>query len=144
MIINHVYTGIEMAKNVKLPETVIDFIRTHHGTSRVEYFYQAQLSNNPTEKTSASMFQYPGPIPYSKETAVVMIADTVEATSRSLKEVDAVIINEVVDRSVERLIGKGQFSNADLTFRDIELIKATFKRMLASVYHVRVEYPRAT
>lgn len=143
VIINHVYAGIQMAKDHGLPEEVIDFIRTHHGTTRVEYFYQAMKVNQPGELISTSQFQYPGPPPYSKETAVVMLADTVEATSRSMPQIDAAMIKQIIDRSFERLIENGQFENADLSFKDIALVKKTFERRLASIYHLRVEYPKS-
>jgi putative nucleotidyltransferase with HDIG domain len=141
IIINHVRIGIEKARKHNVPDLIIDFIRTHHGTSRVQYFYKNYLKNFPEKVVDESMFSYPGPIPYSKETAVLMMADAVEATSRSLKKYDSesieLLINDIIDRQIE----EQQFVNADITFKDITNIKKVFKRMLMNIYHVRIEYP---
>lgn len=141
IIIGHVMDGITLAKSYNLPNILIDFIRTHHGDQRVEYFYQSYLRNFPEVEVDEQKFRYPGPKPFSKETAVLMMADSVEAASRSLKEPTAQSISDLVDAIVEKQQLQGQFMNADITMRDISRIKKLFKKMLNSIYHVRVEYP---
>lgn len=141
IIISHVIKGIEKAKKNNVPDLVIDFIRTHHGTSLVQYFYESFLKNYPDKIVDENMFHYPGPKPYSKETAVLMMADSVEAASRSLQVHDAANISKLVDSIIENQIEQGQFDNCPVTFRDITEIKKIFKKMLGSIYHVRVEYP---
>jgi hypothetical protein len=141
IIIGHVIKGIEKAKKHKLPEQIIDFIRTHHGTRQVEYFYTLYRKENPEEEIDESEFTYPGPIPYSKETAVVMMADAVEAASRSLKEHSIQNLDGLVDKIIDRQMETGQFTNADITLKDISRIKKIFKKKLMTIYHVRIEYP---
>lgn len=142
LIIAHVIKGIEMARKHRLPEQIIDFIRTHHGTSHTRYFYKKSIYEFGTENTLESKFRYPGPVPFSKETAVLMMADSIEASSRSLKSYDAVSIDELVERIINSQIEEQQFINADITFRDITNIKKIFKKRLMNIYHVRIEYPR--
>ena len=141
IIISHVPKGIEIATKNNLPDQVIDFIRTHHGTTKVQYFYHSFLKNYPDKIIDENTFRYSGPIPFSKETAVLMMADSVEAASRSLKKVDVESIENLVESIIDQQIDLGQFTNSDITFRDINRIKRIFKRMLISIYHVRVEYP---
>ncbi|MBL0071450.1 MAG: HDIG domain-containing protein [Bacteroidetes bacterium] len=143
IIISHVIRGIEKARKNKLPDLIIDFIRTHHGTSMVQYFYQSFLKNYPEQIVDEDDFRYPGPLPFSKETAVLMMADSVEASSRSLAKPDADSINNLVDSVIDRQIEQQQFVNCDITFKDISSIKKIFKKMLMSIYHVRVEYPKS-
>lgn len=141
IIISHVIKGIEKARKNNIPDLVIDFIRTHHGTSLVQYFYESFLKNYPDKIVDENMFHYPGPKPFSKETAVLMMADSVEAASRSLQVHDAISISKLVDSIIENQIEQGQFDNCPITFRDITEVKKIFKKMLGSIYHVRVEYP---
>ena len=141
IIINHVIIGVELAKKYKLPEQVIDFIRTHHGTTSVRYFLNLFRKQGHDSKIAESQFRYPGPIPFSKETAVLMIADGVEAASRSLKTHDAVAINDLVDNIIDYKIVNNQFINSDITFKDITTIKKIFKKRLMNIYHARIEYP---
>ena len=141
IIISHVIQGIELARKNNLPEQIIDFIRTHHGTTLTRYFYKKSLLEI-GEQTDKSKFRYPGPIPFSKETAVLMMADSIEASSRSLKTYDAVNIDELVERIINSQIEEQQFNNSDITFRDINNIKKIFKKRLMNIYHVRIEYPR--
>ncbi|MCK9400017.1 MAG: HDIG domain-containing protein [Bacteroidales bacterium] len=141
IIIRHVTRGIEFAKKYKLPAEVADFITTHHGTRKVEYFYLKQKLENPEKNVDANTFTYPGPIPYSKETALVMMADSVEAASRSLTKPDDDRINDLVERIINRQLESEQFSNADLTLRDITMVKEIFKKSLQNIYHVRISYP---
>ncbi len=141
IIISHVIDGIEMARKHDLPEYIIDFIRTHHGTTTARYFYNMQVKENEGEEVDRTDFIYPGPRPFSKETAVVMMADSVEAASRSLGKPDEKKINALVDGIIDTQVEEKQFDNADITFKDITTIKGIFKRMLLNIYHVRIAYP---
>lgn len=143
IIISHVLKGIKLAKKQKLPDVVIDFIRTHHGTTVVQYFYQSFLKNYPDEIADEADFSYPGPKPFSKETAVLMMADSVEAAARSLPVHDMPAIEKLVDSVINHQINSGQFENCEITYKDISGIKKIFKKMLMSIYHVRVAYPAA-
>jgi len=140
IIISHVIHGIEMAHKNRLPEQIVDFIRTHHGTTLTGYFYYKSVEENlkPDEKK----FRYPGPIPFSKETAVLMLADSVEASSRSLKTYDAISIDDLVERIFKHKMDENQLINSDLTLRDLTLLKKIFKKRLMNMYHVRIEYPK--
>ncbi|MVN92706.1 HD family phosphohydrolase [Mucilaginibacter aquatilis] len=140
IIISHVRKGVDMAQKANLPETIINFIRTHHGNTRVDYFYQSFLKNFPEKFIDENIFRYPGPIPFSKETGVLMLADSVEAASRSLKEPDAQSISDLVDRIVNYKLNQNQLKDSDITLKDLETIKSIFKRMLMSIYHVRIDY----
>ena len=139
IIINHVTEGVEMAKKNKLPERVIDFIKTHHGNSLVYYFYVKKKEQDP--ETNEQDFRYPGPIPFSKETAIVMMCDSVEAASKSLKNPTFSIIDEFVEKIVNKQVEDRQFLDADITFREIEAVKKVLKQKLTNIYHLRVEYP---
>ena len=140
IIIRHVRNGVEMAQKANLPEIVIDFIKTHHGDTRVDYFYQSFLKNFPEKFVDENTFRYPGPIPFSKETGVLMLADSVEAASRALKEPDEKSIGDLVDRIVKYKLDQNQLKDSNITLKDIETIKIIFKRMLMSIYHVRIDY----
>ena len=144
IIIKHVHKGIEITRKHQLPESVVDFIRTHHGNTRVDYFYQSFLKNSPEKFVDENIFRYPGPIPFSKETGVLMLADSVEAASRSLKNPDAQSINALVERIIDYKLEQDQLDNCDITLKDIETIKLIFKTMLMSIYHVRIDYPQTT
>ncbi|MAU27029.1 MAG: phosphohydrolase [Muricauda sp.] len=139
IIIDHVIEGIEMARKYKIPDRVIDFIRTHHGTTLVYYFYKKQLDID--EDVELSDFRYPGPIPFSKETAILMMADSVEAASKSLKSPTYPIIDDFVEKIVQGQIDANQFLNANITFQEIEAVKKVLKKKLTNIYHLRVEYP---
>ncbi len=141
IIINHVIKGIELAKEYRLPDRIIDFIRTHHGTSLVYYFYMKEQELNPEEKVDISKFQYPGPIPFSKETAILMICDAAEAATKSIKNPTAQSIDVLIDKIVEKQKSDNQFINSDITFREIEKIKKVVKKKLMNMYHLRIEYP---
>ncbi len=140
IIIGHVSKGIEMARKANLPDIVIDFIRTHHGDTRVDYFYQSYLKNYPEKFVDEHTFRYPGPVPFSKEGGVLMLADSVEAASRSLKEPDEASISHLVDKIVKYKLDQNQLKDSNITLKDIETIKTIFKRMLMSIYHVRIDY----
>ena len=141
IIINHVLDGVRMAKKHRLPDIIVDFIRTHHGTSRVEYFYRQYIKSYPEEDNTINLFTYPGPLPFSKETAILMMADSVEAASRSLKEKTTENINNLIDKIIGFQLAMGQFNNADITLKEINEIKHVFKLQLANIYHARIEYP---
>jgi putative nucleotidyltransferase with HDIG domain len=141
IIIDHVISGVEKAKKHKLPEQIIDFIRTHHGTRKTEYFYTLAKKANPEEEIDSKIFTYHGPEPFSKETAVLMMADVVEAASRSLKKPDEESISILVENMIDKQMENHQLDNADITLRDIRKIKKIFKKKLMNIYHLRIEYP---
>jgi hypothetical protein len=141
VILNHVKNGVILAKNFKIPVQIIDFIRTHHGTTVVYFFFKKYSDLHPWDTTKESEFTYPGPKPFSKETALVMMADAVEAASRSLTKYTEETISELVERIVYLQEQDGQFSDIPLTFKDISDIKNAFKQRLSNIYHVRISYP---
>ncbi|MCI2229607.1 HDIG domain-containing protein [Polaribacter sp. MSW13] len=141
IITNHVIKGVELAKKYKLPDRIIDFIRTHHGTSTTYYFYKKEQELNPDAEVDIKKFQYQGPIPFSKETAILMMADSAEAASKSLKRPTAQSISDLIDKIIEKQKGENQFLNSDITFREIEIIKKVIKKKLMNIYHLRIEYP---
>lgn len=141
IIIGHVRKGVERAKAIGLPEQIIDFIRTHHGTTTVQYFYRSYIRDFPEGDLDKEHFSYPGPKPFTKEMAVLMMADSVEAASRSLKEYTEENIENLVGAIIDNQMKEGQFDNADITLRDMTMIKGIFKKKLMNAYHVRVEYP---
>lgn len=141
VIISHVTNGIKLAHRYKIPEPIIDFIRTHHGTSKTKFFYNKELNEHPNSHIDESLYTYPGPKPFSRETAVLMMVDSVEAASRSLKEHSEKSLSNLVDGIIDSQIQDNQFSNANITFEDVENIKQFLKKKLQSIYHVRIEYP---
>lgn len=141
IIIDHVLSGIEMARKARLPEQIIDFIRTHHGNRRVEYFYRLERKLNPGMEVDQSEFTYHGPVPFSKETAVVMMADSVEAASRSILQPNEQKINDLVDNIVQSLMDDGQFMNASITLKEITKVKKVLKKKLMNINHIRIAYP---
>ncbi|MDQ3073233.1 MAG: HDIG domain-containing protein, partial [Bacteroidota bacterium] len=141
IIIGHVTRGIEIAQEHRLPKAVVDFIRTHHGTTRVDFFYRNYMQKHPEEGDDDSGFRYPGPKPFSKETAVVMITDSVEAASRSLKEPDEKQLEKLVDMIIDSKIQDNQFDYATITIHDINTARRVLKKLLKSIYHIRIQYP---
>jgi len=141
IIVGHVLTGIEMARKARLPEQIIDFIRTHHGTRRVEYFYRLERKQNPGMEVNETEFRYHGPVPFSRETAVVMMADSVEAASRSLVNPTEQKINDLVELIVNSMMESEQFNNAPITLKEITTAKKVLKKKLLNIYHVRIAYP---
>ena len=143
IIASHVKEGIKVARKHALPERVLKFIPMHHGTARIEYFYQKAIGEHNEEDSPVleSEFRYPGPIPDSKETGILMLADSVEAASRSLDDPTYKRLRSLVDLIFKERIEDGQLDNTDLTFRDLRGIKDTFLEMLLGIYHVRVKYP---
>lgn len=142
IVINHVENGLLLAKKNGLPEQISDFISTHHGTTLARYFYYKWLENNKEESNSEKLFRYPGPLPFSKETAVVMMADAVEAASRSLAKVDESSLTTLVNEIIDQQLHEEQFNDADLTFKDIATIKNVFIQRLQNIYHARIAYPK--
>lgn len=139
IIIGHIIKGVELAKKHRLPDRIIDFIRTHHGTSLVYYFYKKEEENE--GQADEKYFRYPGPIPFSKETAILMMCDSVEAASKSLKEPNAQKIDDLVEKIVSSQMEGQQFMNADITFKELKQIKKVLKKKLKNIYHLRIEYP---
>jgi cyclic-di-AMP phosphodiesterase PgpH len=142
IIIDHVKNGEKMAKRHKLPEALMEFITTHHGTTKAQYFYLKHQEENPDEKVNEDSFIYPGPLPRTKEATVVMIVDGIEAASRSLKEKTLENLRELINKMVEHKIRDKQLEQSELTFRDIKIIKETLLKKLINIYHVRIEYPK--
>ena len=140
IIISHVLDGIEICRKYRIPEQIIDFVRTHHGTRRTEYFYQMELRENP-DGVDERDFCYHGPVPFSKETAVLMMCDAVEAASRSMKEKTEESLNKLVDNIIDGQMKANQFDNTNITFHDITVTKKVLKKKLMSIYHVRIAYP---
>lgn len=141
IIVRHVREGINLAKKFNLPERIIDFIRTHHGTSLVYYFYKQAQDQNQEQAVDPEPFQYPGPKPFSKETAILMMADAVEAASKSLKAANLKIIESFVTQIVQKQLDEGQFSHSNITLLEIEQTKKVLIRKLSNIYHLRIEYP---
>ena len=140
IIISHVLDGIEIAKENNLPDELIDFIRTHHGTTTVQYFYKQFIADFPEEEVDIKDFTYPGPKPYSKETAILMMADSSEAAARSIKNPTSENIDALIEKIINKQISADQFVNADITFKEINQIKKLFKKKLVNIHHARVEY----
>ena len=141
-IINHVTKGVELAKKYNLPEAIINFIRTHHGKSKVKYFYNSFKNQYPDREIDESLFTYDGPDPVSRECSVVMMADAVEAASRTLADKTEENITKLVDNIIDNQVQEGRFANADITFKDIGIVKKVFIEMLTSIYHSRIAYPK--
>ena len=141
IIIDHVSDGVLMAKKNKLPNRVIDFIKTHHGTSRVYYFYKKAVDNK-NLKFDESDFKYSGPKPFSKETAILMMADSVEAASKSLRDPDINQISDFVNSIIDKQVEEKQFSECQITFADIETVKKVLIKKLINIYNLRIEYPK--
>jgi cyclic-di-AMP phosphodiesterase PgpH len=141
IIIDHVRKGVDLAKKNKLPEAIIDFIRSHHGTTTVQYFYRSYLRKYPEADVDVRKFSYPGPRPGSRETAIVMMADSVEAASRSLKEITENTLDKLVDTIIGNQMTEEQYNDAQITFKEITMIREVFKRRLQNIYHARISYP---
>lgn len=141
IIINHVRDGIKIAQKHNLPKQIIEFIETHHGTSMPRYFYVSWKNANPGKEINEDLFRYPGPNPYTKEQAIMMMADAVEAASRSLKEYTEESISKLVDTLIDNQVVEGYFKLAPITFRDIDTVKTVFIEKLKIIYHTRIVYP---
>jgi len=141
VVINHIENGVKMAQKNNLPRQIIDFITTHQGTTKTRYFYNSFVNKYPDQTPDVSAFSYPGPTPFSKETAILMMADSIEAASRSLKSYSDDEIDKLVENIVNAQIEEEQFINAPITFREITEAKEVFKSKLKNIYHARIEYP---
>lgn len=141
IVINHVTDGLRLAEKYNLPIAIKDFINTHHGHRKTKYFYISWKNDNPGKEPNEKLFTYPGPNPFSKETAILMMADSVEAASHSVTEHTDENINEMVDRIIDEQVNEGAFQDCPITFKDINDIKSIFKEKLRMIYHTRVSYP---
>lgn len=141
IIIGHVEEGIRIAKKYALPQQIIDFIETHHGKGKAKFFYNSYKNEHPDEEVDEADFTYPGPNPFSKETALLMMADTVEAASRSLPAYTEESISNLVDKLVDAQVAEGLLKNTPMTFSDIEMAKEVFIEKLKTIYHSRIAYP---
>lgn len=141
IIIDHVHDGLRLAEKHHLPKVIRDFIRTHHGLSKAKYFYISYKNEHPGMEVDESLFTYPGPNPHSMETAILMMADSVEAASRSLPEYTEENISSLVDRIIDGQVSEGYFAQCPITFKDISDIKSVFKDKLRTIYHTRITYP---
>ena len=144
IIIDHVEKGVELARKHKIPEQIVDFIRTHHGTTKTGYFYQKSIITNGAEEVEDKNFTYKGPLPTTRETAVVMLADSIEAASRSLEVKNSENIRNLVEDIFRQKVDLGQLQLSPLTFNDIRVLKDFFHEKLVNIYHVRVNYPVGT
>ncbi|MDX9920058.1 MAG: HDIG domain-containing protein [Paludibacter sp.] len=140
-IIDHVHAGVEIARKNHLPEQIINFITTHHGLGKTKYFYNSFINANPGVAPNEEAYCYPGPLPNSKETAILMMADAVEARSRSLGVYTEESINDAVEKMIDSQIADGQFKDAPISFRDVETVKSVFKEKIKNIYHSRIVYP---
>lgn len=142
-IISHVSGGLEIAKAEKLPAVIRDFISQHHGKGMAKYFYTTAVNENPGKEIDKELFTYPGPNPQSKETTILMMADSVEAASRSLTNYSKEAIGALVDKIIAAQEADGLYTDSPLSFKEIQTIKETFKSRLATIYHSRIAYPEA-
>jgi putative nucleotidyltransferase with HDIG domain len=141
VVINHVIDGLHLAEKYNLPTVIRQFITTHHGAGTTKYFYISWKNEHPGEEPDASWFSYPGPNPFTREQAILMMADAVEAASRSMKEYTEESINQLVDKIVDSQLADGYFTNCPITFQNIQTVKQVFKTKLKSMYHPRISYP---
>lgn len=140
-IISHVTDGLSIASREKLPQVIKDFITEHHGKGVTKYFYNTAVNESPDGVVDKTRYEYPGPNPQSKETTILMMADAIEAASRSLKDYSPESINTLVDKIIDSQMADGLYNDSPINFRDINVIKDTFKKRLATIYHSRIEYP---
>ena len=141
VIISHVQEGVKIAERYNLPYQIIEFILMHHGCSKVKYFYNSFKNKYPDREIDERKFTYPGPLPSTKETAILMMSDAVEAASRSLRSYDEESIAKLVEGVVNGQIADGQFRNSPISFRDVEVAKRVFVEKLQNIYHTRIQYP---
>lgn len=141
VIISHITDGLKLAEKHNLPKVIKDFISTHHGRGLTKYFYISYKNEHPDEEVDQEKFRYPGPNPFTKEQAVLMMADSVEAASRSLPEYTEESISTLVDKIIDTQVSEGYFKECPITFKDIATVKALFKEKLKTMYHTRISYP---
>jgi putative nucleotidyltransferase with HDIG domain len=142
IIINHISKGLELARKSNLPKQIIDFIRTHQGTTKTYYFFREFRDKNPDSEADPEVFSYPGPKPFTKETALLMMADAVEASSRSLTEYSEESIRNLVEGIIDHQMQEDQFTNSPISFKDVTLAKDAFVKRLLTIYHARIKYPK--
>ncbi|WP_373787250.1 HD family phosphohydrolase [Bacteroides heparinolyticus] len=140
-IISHVTDGLKLAEKHNLPKAVKDFITTHHGRGKTKYFYISWKNEHPGEEPDEEVFTYPGPNPFTKEQAILMMADSVEAASRSLPEYTEESIGNLVEKIIDSQVAEGFFKQCPITFKDIDVVKTVFKEKLKTIYHTRISYP---
>jgi membrane-associated HD superfamily phosphohydrolase len=141
VILNHVRDGVELARQSKLNQRIIDFIEQHHGTSLIYYFYQKALEEGDIDSVQEQNYRYPGPKPQTRETALVMLADAVEGATRAIEDHTPTRISAVARKIVNNKFIDGQLDECPLTLRECELICESFTRTLSAMYHVRIKYP---
>ena len=141
IIISHVTDGYKLAEKYRLPEEVKNFILTHHGRGVTKYFYIMYKNDHPHEEINEEAFRYPGPNPFTKEQAILMMADSIEAASRSLKEYTEESIAALVEKIIDSQVAEGFFKECPITFSDIAHVKELFKEKLKIMYHTRISYP---
>lgn len=141
VVISHVTDGLRLADKYNLPQVIKDFIATHHGTGKTKYFYISWKNEHPDNEPDETAFTYPGPNPTTRETAILMMADSVEAASRSLSEYTEESISHLVDKIIDSQVSEGYFHECPITFKDIDTVKGVFKEKLKTMYHTRIQYP---
>ena len=141
VVISHITDGLKLADKHNLPKAIKDFISTHHGRGKTKYFYISWKNEHPDEEPNEELFTYPGPNPFTKEQAILMMADAVEAASRSLPEYTEESISNLVDRIIDSQVAEGYFKECPITFKDIATVKTVFKEKLKIAYHTRISYP---
>ncbi|WP_319504451.1 HDIG domain-containing metalloprotein [Bacteroides graminisolvens] len=141
IVISHVTDGVKLAEKHNLPKVIKDFITTHHGKGKTKFFYISWKNEHPDEEPDEKLFTYPGPNPFTRETAILMMADGVEAASRSLPEYTEESIGNLVEKIIDSQVEEGYFKECPITFKDIAIIKGVFKEKLKTIYHTRISYP---
>lgn len=141
IVISHVTDGVKLAEKHNLPKVIKDFITTHHGKGKTKFFYISWKNEHPDQEPDEELFTYPGPNPFTRETAILMMADGVEAASRSLPEYTEESIGNLVEKIIDSQVEEGYFKECPITFKDIAIIKGVFKEKLKTIYHTRISYP---
>ena len=141
IILQHVQDGLKLGEKYQLPSIIKEFIATHHGKSMAKYFYISSVNSNPGKEVDKSLFTYSGPNPHTQEQAILMMADAVEAASRSLPEYTESAVNDLVDKIIDGQVNEGYFNFCPLTFLDVQNAKEVFKAKLKTIYHTRIQYP---
>ena len=140
-VVSHIADGVAIAKKYRLPDQIVGFITTHQGRTKTKFFYNSYVNANPGITPDENVFMYPGPIPFSKETAILMMADAVEARSRTLGEYTEKSISEMIENMIDSQIADGQLKDAPISFRDVETVKKVFTEKIKNIYHNRITYP---
>ena len=141
MVINHVTEGLKLGEKYDLPRVITDFILTHHGAGKTKYFYISYKNEHPDEPVDDALFTYPGPNPFTREQAILMMTDSVEAASRSLPEYTEESISNLVNKIIDTQVKEGYFTDCPITFHDISTAKQVLTTRLKSIYHTRIIYP---